>query len=163
MTTDDYPSDDVRETLIDLRLRVRAVETQIEALGALTEAKFVTFRTLIESQADKVALALAAADKAVTKAEIANEKRFDGVNEFRSQLNDQARTFLTRNEAEQALMGAQHERDALKQRIDKLETKADRAAGRTEGLGAGWSILIGAVGLVVAILTIVGIIIGTRP
>lgn len=30
-----------------------------------------------------------------------NEKRFDGVNEFRSQLKDQAATFLTRTEFEQ--------------------------------------------------------------
>lgn len=37
----------------------------------------------------------------VTKANAANEKRFDGVNEFRAQLKDQASTFVTW----QALLG----------------------------------------------------------
>lgn len=34
----------------------------------------------------------------VTKANLATEKRFDGVNEFRLQLKDQASTFITRGE-----------------------------------------------------------------
>lgn len=40
-------------------------------------------------------------EKNVEKANTANEKRFDGVNEFRSQLKDQASTFVTW----QALLG----------------------------------------------------------
>lgn len=47
----------------------------------------------------KTTLALAAADKAVTKAEIATEKRFEGVNEFRATLADQAARLLPREEA----------------------------------------------------------------
>lgn len=34
----------------------------------------------------------------VNKANTANEKRFEGVNEFRQQLKDQANTFITRGE-----------------------------------------------------------------
>lgn len=45
-----------------------------------------------------VQAALASAEKAVNKAETANEKRFESVNEFRGQLNDQAKTFLPRSE-----------------------------------------------------------------
>lgn len=51
-----------------------------------------------KAQEQAVAFALQASEKATTKADTANEKRFDGVNEFRSQLKDQAGTFLTRNE-----------------------------------------------------------------
>lgn len=43
--------------------------------------------------------ALEAADKAIAKAEAATEKRFEGVNEFRGQLADQARTFIPRAES----------------------------------------------------------------
>lgn len=43
--------------------------------------------------------ALDAADKAIQKAETATEKRFEGVNEFRAQLADQARTFISRTES----------------------------------------------------------------
>jgi hypothetical protein len=46
-----------------------------------------------------VQTALASAEKAVTKAEEASTKRFESVNEFRGQLSDQVRTFMTRNEA----------------------------------------------------------------
>ena len=45
-----------------------------------------------------MAFALQAAEKAVTKAELAAEKRFESVNEFRNQLKDQTGTFITRNE-----------------------------------------------------------------
>jgi hypothetical protein len=51
-----------------------------------------------KAQEQAVAFALASAEKATLKADVSNEKRFDGVNEFRSQLKDQAGTFLTRNE-----------------------------------------------------------------
>lgn len=41
---------------------------------------------------------LQAVREAVNKANAANEKRFEGVNEFREQLKDQAGTFITRGE-----------------------------------------------------------------
>jgi leucyl aminopeptidase (aminopeptidase T) len=50
------------------------------------------------AQEKAVAAALAASKEAVTKAEVANEKRFDGVNEFRQALSDQTNTFLPRSE-----------------------------------------------------------------
>lgn len=72
----------------------------------LTDAKFVTYRTLIDSQADKVKLALEATEKAIEKAEratekaidkaeIANNNRFEAVNEFRAQLADLIAKFAT--------------------------------------------------------------------
>lgn len=51
-----------------------------------------------KAQEQAVAFALQAAEKAVTKAELAAEKRFESVNEFRNQLKDQTGTFITRNE-----------------------------------------------------------------
>jgi hypothetical protein len=38
------------------------------------------------------------AAKAIEKAETATERRFEGVNEFRAQLSDQAARFVTRDE-----------------------------------------------------------------
>jgi hypothetical protein len=38
------------------------------------------------------------AEKAIAKAETATERRFEGVNEFRAQLSDQAARFITRDE-----------------------------------------------------------------
>ena len=53
--------------------------------------------------ADKaIQAALVSAEKAVTKAENASEKRFEGVNEFRKTLSDQASTFIPRGEYDTA-------------------------------------------------------------
>ena len=51
-----------------------------------------------KAQEQAVTFALQSAEKAVTKAELAAEKRFESVNEFRDQLKDQTGTFITRNE-----------------------------------------------------------------
>ncbi len=42
--------------------------------------------------------AFSSAERAIAKAEAATEKRFEGVNEFRAQLTDQAARFVTRDE-----------------------------------------------------------------
>lgn len=52
---------------------------------------------------DAVQAALAAADKATGKAEEAQEKRNEGMNEFRGQLKDQSAGFVTRTELYLAL------------------------------------------------------------
>ncbi len=61
----------------------------------------------------QVTVSFAAAKEAVNKAEMATEKRFEGVNEFRSQLADQARTFIPRNEVEQAVAALKQYTEAL--------------------------------------------------
>jgi hypothetical protein len=77
--------------------------------------------------------ALTSAEKAVAKAEGANERRFDSVNEFRQQLNDQAATFARMDylqqalEARDALLGSQNER------IRELELAQRSSSGSKEG------------------------------
>lgn len=74
--------------------------------AALTDAKFVTFETLVTAGEKQVALALSASDMAtakqevvtataITKQEMANDKRFESVNEFRQQLGDLIARFAT--------------------------------------------------------------------
>lgn len=101
-----------------------SVSARVEGMGALTDAKFVTFRTLIDSQAEKVALALAASKEAIDKAEASAEKardrladdleqRFASVNEFRGQQKDVIATFIPRSEAEQRIAGCLEKIDAM--------------------------------------------------
>lgn len=129
------------------------------ALDRLVDAKFVTFKMMVESQADKVALALAASDKAVTKAEAATDKRFDGVNEFRSQLSDQASRFVTRDTFDARVTSIDHAKDAahagLTARLDAVEKMQERQAGRAGGLYAGWGYLVTAAGLALTVMTLV--------
>lgn len=74
-----------------------------------------------------VAAALAAAEKASDKADKATEKRFDGVNEFRQTLSDQAATLLSRVE-----YTAAHR--PLIDRIDALAGRIERIEGRGSGI-----------------------------
>ena len=90
--------------------------------------------------------ALAASEKAIGKAEAATERRFEGVNEFRATLSDQASNFITRAEAEGGLM-----RSA--ERLQDLTDRVTRIEGRSGGLNAGWGYLLGAAALVSVLVT----------
>jgi hypothetical protein len=100
------------------------------------------------SAADKaVQAALLSAEKAVTKAEVAAEKRFEATNEFRGQLADQAATFLPRTEAE-----AVNLRNT--ERINELQDRMNRAEGKGTGIATMYGWVVGAVGLLVAIVAV---------
>jgi hypothetical protein len=124
---------------VDKRYEQRFKE-QDEALKAQQAALLAA----IAAQEKMVSIALAAADRAVTKAEIAAEKRFDSVNEFRGQLRDQNATFLTRAEADQRFI-------ALSDKVISLTARIDKAEGLGSGLSAGWGYLVGAIGMVIAV------------
>lgn len=84
------------------------------------------------------------ARQAILKAETATERRFEGVNEFRQTLSDQASRFITRGEFEAQNQLSQSNTDRL-----------NRTEGRGAGLGQGWGYLIGATGAIAAIAAIV--------
>lgn len=89
--------------------------------------------------------ALAAAEKAVTKAEVATEKRLEGVNEFRKSLEDVGRLQMPRAEQEAINKGQDQKIDGIIARLDKTEGK---------GIGIGQ-----ALGWIIAAITIVGFLI----
>jgi hypothetical protein len=91
-----------------------------------------------------VQAALQAAKEAVGKAEVAAEKRFDAVNEFRGVLTDQQQNFLLRNEYHTA-------HTSLLEKVADLSARIDRSEGRGSGFSAGWGYLLGAVGLIGAV------------
>lgn len=156
---------------------------------ALTDAKFITFRTLIDSQAEQVKLALDASntaiskqeivtDRALTKQENATEKRFESVNEFRQQLNDQTKTFISRTEVEGAVgqftvrlreladltatlmprteSVALSERNA--ERIADLQTRVTKAEAAAQAAQASKAQIIAVISLVSAIIVTVVIV-----
>jgi hypothetical protein len=123
-----------------LNEKLEALSDKVEGLDRLTESKFVTHKTMLDSNAAQVSLALAAAEKAIDKADIATEKRFEGVNEFRATLTDQARTFIGRPEYT----------TAQKSLNDKLDIAASRLS-RLEGRLAGYTSAAAIIAIVVAI------------
>jgi len=69
-------------------------------------------------------IAMLAAEKAVTKAETAAERRFDAVNEFRNALSDQATKLLTRSEAEAHFSALLDKIDGNTTQVAKVELDA---------------------------------------
>lgn len=94
-----------------------------------------------------VGAALQAAKEAVLKAEIATEKRFESVNEFRKTLSDQTSSFLPRPEYD-----ANHQ--ALEDKIQALTDRVNTSEGQTQGSQITKGNLYAAVAAVGAILGI---------
>lgn len=134
---------------------VTRVAAKAEALDRLTDSKFITLRTLVDSQAEKVALALTASDKAVAKAELASDKRFEGVNEFREQLRDQAATLMPRSEAEQRIASTAAMLQDVNKRLDEMAARIDRNEGQAMGRGDSSRNFATVAGLVFAFITVV--------
>ena len=120
---------------------------------SLFEERDTRYQQRFEAQEHSLQSALNAADRAVAKAETATEKRFEGVNEFRSQLADQARTFLPRQEYDARHETLVDQMGAMGSRLTALEgTKS----GRSEAIAwasAGFAIFVSVATVVVAIVT----------
>lgn len=102
----------------------------------------------LTAQKEATAAALAAADRAVQKAESAANDRFAAVNEFRATLQDQTRTFVTREVFE-----------ALAARLDELRTTMSEQRGAKKGLSEGWGVLLAAGGFIFGLVAMVILII----
>lgn len=70
----DRAIDYIEQSIASQGLRI---SDQIGAVDKLTDAKFVTYKTMLEAQAEQVAIALVASDKATAKSEYAIEKQFE--------------------------------------------------------------------------------------
>lgn len=104
---------------------------------------------------------MAAADRAIQKAEMSAEKRFESVNEFRNTLGDQQRMLMPRAESE-AMHRASDERMAaidktLTEKINALSQAEASRADRSVGNKEGWHWAVLAVGAILTLLTITNI------
>lgn len=163
-----------------------SIGRRIEALSDLTDSKFITFRTLVDSESNKVALALDSTTRAIDKSDLATEKRFENVNEFRGQLNDQTKTFISRSEYEATIhsitekiddlksfrdsnIGAarvipapSHEIRMLQDKIDVLASYKDNSQGKSIGANAVYGYVVGGCGFAIAVVLFVLQIAGAK-
>lgn len=105
------------------------------------------YQQRFDAQSKAISDALQAAEKAVSKAEVATEKRFESVNEFRKTLSDQTITLMPRAEASTRF-------DAMSEKIDQLQRRIDKSEGAGGGLRQFWTYLIGAVGLLLTVVSL---------
>jgi hypothetical protein len=100
----------IREYLVSMMSeRDRLYNAQFKAIETSTNAQFKASETAVNAalaaQEKAVAAAFLASEKAIVKAEDAQKDYNQRSNEFRGQLDDQAKTLMPRNEA-QTLFGA---------------------------------------------------------
>ena len=115
----------------------QALTVGFAAAKAAVDASFA-------AQKEAINAALAAADRAVTKAELATEKRFESVNEFRGTLDNQQRTLIPRSEVT-VLM------DGVNEKIANLTKIVDAMQAERAGIKGGWGYAVGVVGLLLAL------------
>lgn len=85
--------------------------------------------------------------EALLKAEAANDKRFDSVNEFRTVLGAQQATYITRLEHDGVVQ-------RLTERIQDLTDRVNMSSGKGVGLNAGWQYLVAFIGVISALFAI---------
>ncbi len=146
-----HQEDVVRATEANLRShiheQVEQIQAAIQAEAKLSEQRDAAIR-------EQIGLTLQATTEASGKSERANEKRFDGFNDFRGQFADQAARFPVREvvDAQVAALhtriGANHE--ALDERVAALTGRVDKAEGRQGGVSASLGLLVAGLGIVLS-------------
>jgi len=155
-------------SLID-DLKAMVIEKD-RSIRELMEERDHRYEDRFKGQETAVAAALAAQEKfnsavsaaskeAILKAEASQIGVNERSNEFRGQLADQAATLMPRREAETSMLALREliDREIRTLRIDIASLKDARniTAGHSEGLNAGWVLLLGAatlVGVAIAII-----------
>ncbi len=120
-----------------------SIETVREHLLALLHQHENMDERRHESQAQALEAARMATQMAIDKAEIAMERRFESINEFRESLSDQTRTYMPRAEYE-----AKHV--AITAQIDSIDKRLTLAEGRSSGIQASWAVVIAVVTIALA-------------
>jgi len=125
-----------------------AILEKIANLRSLMDERDRRYEERFKATDEKTSLALTSSEKAVAKAEIATEKRFDSVNEFRGQLKDQAATLIPRAEAEVKF-------NSFAKDIEELKKSVLLSQGRSSGFSASWGIALSLGLLAIALIGLI--------
>lgn len=118
----------------------KAFDVALESINHNNDQRFI-------DQEKAVHAALAAAEKAVDRAEINAEKWRQNANEWRAAMDDREVKFMPREESIAGLHGNA-------EKIAALTDRMNRGEGKGAGLDASWGYLLGFVVLVGAIISI---------
>lgn len=111
----------------------------------------VSLREYVDIRVDALekafTISLANQDRAVSKAEVAAEKRFDSVNEFRSALSDSSRLLMPRSESEQITKGMEEKINVL---TERLNARDERGRGSSQV----WIAIAAVIAAITSMLTV---------
>src|SRR6267142_4536484 len=111
----------------------------------IMDERDLRFEARFEALSSTQKESMESAEKAILKAEAANEKRFSAINEFRGQLADQQGTFVRKTEVDIRF-------EALEKKLDVALTQLQLTKSRDTGM----STFGAALGIVVGILVSIG-------
>jgi hypothetical protein len=114
---------------------VPATVSEREYIERILSERDQRYSERFDAQEKAVAAALAAAKEAVIKAEVATEKRLEGVNEFRQSLEDQQKTFVRQDV------------------FNVISAQVIESKGRGAGRNDIWLILVVIASLVISVAT----------
>ncbi len=117
---------------------------------ARVNVKFEALDRALLLAAESVKTAMAASEKALVKAELATERRFEGVNEFRAAMADQQATFARKTEVDILI-------NAINNKVDLLMAQQHKHLGKESGVGVVWGVVV----VVMGFMLTGGIIIST--
>jgi hypothetical protein len=132
--------DSGRVMTTDLRDSIR---TQAEDQRRMLDERYATQTKALDAAfkaaEQAVSVALANAEKATTKAELAADRRLEGMNEFRGALTDQTKTFLPRAEFNPAHEALIERITGMGERMNALELRLTSRLDTAQGRSGGWS------------------------
>lgn len=139
---------------VDLRYEQRFQASE-KALDLGFSSQKSAIDAAFAAQKDAINAALASADRAVSKAELATEKRFESVNEFRGTLDQQQRTLIPRSEVAVIKDGIDEKISQLTKQIDELKSSRALQFHERQGIKEGWGLAAAAVGFVLLVLGVI--------
>ncbi len=95
------------------------------------------------------------AQKAIDKADTATEKRFEGVNEFRAALSDQAAQFITRDALEATADKIETQIQQQRKDIDALARRLDLREGQSVGTRLTTGVLVTVATIAIALVGLI--------
>ena len=133
----------------DVSLR-EYLTAQIDAAEKRSEQRF-------ESMKQQIDAAFASSQIAIDKADQATEKRFEGVNEFRAALSDQASRFVTQDALAALADKLQASIERNREDLDQLSKRIDVREGEIHGSRLTWgnmAALLASFAVVVGLLVV---------
>ncbi len=137
-------------TCADLCARIVALEANLAALRQVLDERDARYAQRSTSQDAAVKSALDTSEKAIFKAESATERRFEGVNEFRQTLADQAATLMPRAEYNAQHKALEEKVAGLETRIGELSREISSVLARGGGSKEAWGYIVGLAAAAVA-------------
>ncbi len=126
-----------------------------EYLTALIMASEERSNARFEAMKETVETAFATAQTAITKADAATEKRFEGVNEFRAALADQTANNISRETLDAVVSKLEAQINRNREDLDALSKRIDIRQGELDGSRVTVGNLIAIVSVGIALIGVI--------